>query len=81
MEYIPWEAIVSALVAFVLLVAWFIRLESKVMVAAKEIEELTIDLKDVKSRTDGLTSEIVKDLTDIKVSLAKLEGALRVKQQ
>ena len=57
----------AILAAFVGLVVWFSRLESKTNRNEKDIEK-------IEKKHDTLENELMKDISDVKQSLARIEG-------
>jgi len=61
-------------VTFVGLVVWFTRLESKTSRNELDIEKLV-------KQHDALESELIKDLSDVKQALARIEGRLLIEKE
>lgn len=59
---------------FVGLVVWFTRLESKTSRNELDIEKLI-------KKHDALESELIKDLSDVKQALARIEGRLLIEKE
>jgi hypothetical protein len=61
-------------VTFVALVVWFTRLESKTNRNEKDIAE-------IKKNHDTLESELMKDMSDVKQALARIEGRMGITKE
>lgn len=61
------EAHILAVISLISLVVWLIRLEGKVIHQEKIVGSL-------QTKVETIDSELVKELTAIKVTLAKIEG-------
>lgn len=70
--------------------AFIYRVDHKTVTNRERINELSESLREriranekdvatLKAQLDSLESEMIKDLTEIKVSLAEIKGALRIK--
>lgn len=66
--------LVTILLSCIAFVVWLVRLEGKVGYAQKSIDELTI-------RHNNLDSELVKKLTSLETSIARIEGYLKAKNE
>lgn len=56
-------------VTFVGLVVWFTRLEAKISRAEQDLEKMI-------KKHDALESELIKDLSEVKQALARIEGQI-----
>lgn len=63
------EAIVVAVLAVVAAIVWFVRLEGRLNQVQKETDKLTI-------KVENIDSALVSELTQIKVALAEIKGAI-----
>lgn len=76
MELIKVEYILTAIAAIV----WLVRLEGKTEHAQRLATEAQKDVDDLRIRHENLDTKIVEQLTQVKESLARLEGALGIKK-
>lgn len=63
------EAVVVAILAVVAGIVWFVRLEGRLNQVQKETDKLTI-------KVENIDSALVSELTQIKVALAEIKGAI-----
>lgn len=61
-------------------IVWQVRLEGKVKYLEQEVEDRTNDIKELRSEVSHINSDIIKQLTSIKESIARIEGALQAKK-
>jgi hypothetical protein len=59
-------------------VVWLVRLEGKLHIVEKANTETQKDVDDIRIRHEALNTRIVDQLSDIRESLARLEGAISV---
>jgi len=57
---------------------WLVRLEGKIHAGEKANHETQKDVDDLRARHEALDSKIVEQLSEIRESLARLEGSLGV---
>lgn len=69
--------IILAVLGFVV---WLVRLEGKINHVEKLSEEAQKDVDVLRVRHENLDSKIVDQLTQVRESLARLEGALNIKR-
>lgn len=70
------EAIVALGLAFIGGVIWLVRLEGRINAVEKANERTQTDVDMLRVKHEALDSELVRELTQIKVTLAKIEGFL-----
>lgn len=73
--------IVQVLVVAVGTVIWLIRLEGRVDAATRANVETQKDIDDLRVRHENLDTKIVEQLTQVRESLARLEGKLGTTKQ
>lgn len=61
------------------LTAWLVRLEGKVKRAEDRSSDTSSDLDKLAGKHDQLSSKVVGELAEVRVSLARIEGFLQVK--
>ncbi len=74
------EKVVEIVLAIVALIVWLVRLEGKVGQNYRLVTEAQKDVDDLRIRHESLDSKIVEQLSQVKESLARLEGALGIKK-
>lgn len=67
---------IKAFLAVVGLIVWFTRLEAKTNKNEKDIEKQDIMIAKMKEKHETLESELIKELGEVKQSLARIEGQL-----
>lgn len=72
------EGIVAALTAAVIGIAWLVRLEYLGKTNQRDIDELKTQVVTLTANYHALDSRVVDQLTEIKISLAKIEGKLGI---
>lgn len=72
MNELNWQLIVS----IVSVTVWLVRLEGRINGIEKSNENTQSDVDALRIKHESLDSELVKELTQIKVTLAKIEGFL-----
>lgn len=77
MELIKVEYLLAAIAAIV----WLVRLEGKTEYAQRMADEAQKDVDDLRVRHENLDTKIVEQLTEVRQSLARLEGALGIKME
>lgn len=70
------EALAGLSLAFITGVVWLVRLEGRINAVEKSNERTQTDVDVLRIKHESLDSELVKELTQIKVTLAKIEGFL-----
>lgn len=60
---------IYAIVTFIGLIVWFSRLESKTNRNEKDIQK-------IENKHDALESSLIKDLSEVKQALARIEGQI-----
>lgn len=75
------EAIVALILAAVGSIVFIIRGEGRTNSLHEKIVRLEKDHDELRVRVQSIDSELVKELTQIKVTLAKIEGALQSLQK
>lgn len=68
------EPIVIILLSAISGIVWLVRLEGKVSHNAKLTDECQKDVDNLRVKVETIDSSIVKELTEIKVTLAKIDG-------
>jgi hypothetical protein len=69
------------IVVGVAVIVWLVRLEGKIHAADKANHETQKDVDDLRVRHEALDSKIVEQLSEIRESLARLEGSLGIKHK
>lgn len=64
------------LLAFIGLIVWFTRLEAKTESNKREIDKQDIVIAKLKEKHETLESELIKELGEVKQTLARIEGQL-----
>lgn len=75
------EAIVALILAAVGSIVFIIRGEGRTNSLHEKIVRLENDHDKLVMRVQSIDSELVKDLTQIKITLAKIEGSLQALQK
>jgi hypothetical protein len=75
------DSLFQAILAGVGVIVWLVRLEGKIHAVEKANHETQKDVDDLRVRHETLDSEIVEQLSNIRESLARLEGSLGIKQK
>ena len=75
------EAIVALILAAVGSIVFIIRGEGRTNSLHERIVRLEKDHDNLSARVHSIDSELVKELTQIKVTLAKIEGVLQALQK
>lgn len=70
------EAAVTIVFAALGGVIWLVRLEGKVKNNEEANSRTQADVDDLRARFEMINSELVKELTQIRVAIAKIEGIL-----
>ena len=70
----------TVLAGFTGAVIWFTRLEGKISSHDQFIARLEKDLDTLTVKHENLDSKLVQQLADVRESLARIEGALGVKE-
>lgn len=60
-------------------IVWLVRLESLVKYNKEQTQTLRDDFEDQRSRDETVTAKIMEQLSKVRESLARLEGAIGVK--
>lgn len=60
---------------------WGVRLEGRVNANDKANENTQKDVDDLRARHETLQSELVKDVNEIKIALARIQGLLERNQR
>lgn len=68
------------IVAVLGFVVWLVRLEGKVAQVGRLVDEAQKDVDVLRVNHETLSSKIVEQLSEVKQSLARLEGALEIKR-
>lgn len=71
----------SILVAMIGLVVWLVRLEGKTDNNEKYIERVEKQTDALEIKHEQLDSKLVQQLADVRESLARIEGALAIKNK
>lgn len=72
------DSILTAVTMAVIAIAWMVRLEYLGKTNQRDIEELKILNATQAAKHDALDSRMMDQLTEIKISLAKIEGKLGI---
>ena len=75
------------LLAFIAYIIWLIRMEGKQMFLSTQVKELREDFKEYRDKTDAelddvriritnIDSDLMRQISDVRESLARIEGAL-----
>ncbi len=72
------DSLFQAVLAGVGFIVWLVRLEGKIHAAEKASHETQKDVDDLRARHEALDSKIVEQLSEIRESLARLEGSLGI---
>jgi hypothetical protein len=75
------------LLAFLAYIIWLIRMEGKQMFLTTQLEQLREDFKEYRDKTDhelddvrvritNIDSDLMRQISDVRESLARIEGAL-----
>ena len=75
------EAIVALILAAVGSIVFIIRGEGRTNSLHEKLQRLENDHDKLVMRVQSIDSELVKDLTQIKITLAKIEGSLQALQK
>ena len=75
------ESIVVLFLAFVSVVVWLVRLEGKVNATEKANDRTQEDVNQLRIKHEALDSGLVKELTQIKITLARIEGFMSTKKE
>lgn len=59
-------------------IVWLVRLEGKIHAAEKANTETQKDVDDLRARHESRDSEMISQLSEIRESLARLEGSLGI---
>lgn len=59
-------------------IVWLVRLEGKINAVEKSNVETQKDVDELRARHEALDSKIVEQLSEIRESLARLEGSLGI---
>lgn len=70
------EAVVALGLAFIGGIIWLVRLEGRINSIHEANKRTQTDVDMLRVKHESLDSELVKELTQIKVTLAKIEGFL-----
>ena len=68
--------IIAGLSAAIGTVVWLVRLEGRVNAVVKDNDRTQKDVDELRIKHETLDSSLVKELTAIKITLAKIEGYL-----
>lgn len=68
------------LISILGLVVWLVRLEGRIGQVAHDNTETQKDIDNLRVRHESLDSKIVQQLSEVRESLARLEGALGIKK-
>lgn len=68
------ESIGVLFLAFVSVVVWLVRLEGRVNANEKSNDRTQEDVNQLRVKHEALDSGLVKELTQIKITLARIEG-------
>lgn len=68
-------------VAVIGFIVWLVRLEGKINAVEKSGHETQKDVDDLRARHEALDSKIVEQLSEIRESLARLEGSLGIRNK
>lgn len=74
------DGVIQIVLGAVAFIVWLVRLEGKVKHTEKLAEEAQKDVDVLRVRHENLDSKIVDQLTQVRESLARLEGALNIKR-
>ena len=72
-----WPIVVSALG----IVIWLVRLEGRVSHSKELILDCQKDIAELRVKHESLDSKVVEQLAQVRESLARIEGALGVKER
>ena len=75
------EAIVALILAAVGSIVFIIRGEGRTNSLHEKLQRLENDHDKLATRVQSIDSELAKDLTQIKITLAKIEGSLQALQK
>lgn len=73
-----WPVFAGLAGAIVALIIWLVRLGDSMAEAQKDISANREAIKAVEKSYQSLTSDLLKELSKVKESLARLEGALHI---
>lgn len=77
-QQLDWVALGLAVISFTV---WLVRLEGKVKANEKATDGLAGQVKDLTTRHEALDSELVKKLSSLERSVARIEGYLKAKNE
>jgi hypothetical protein len=62
-------------------IVWLVRLEGRISQVDKDVVGLDKHLSELAAKHDSLDSKVVEQLSDVRESLARIEGALGVNRK
>lgn len=71
-------AVLGIMCTIITIIVWLVRLEGKVGYVEKLADEAQKDVDVLRVKHEGLDNKIVEQLSDVKQSLARLEGRLGI---
>ena len=77
MEFLQLEYLAAAVAAIV----WLVRLEGKIAQNKQLVDAAQKDVDELRTRHESLDSKIVEQLSQVRESLARLEGALGINKE
>ena len=72
------DSVLTLVFAFIAGIVWLVRLEYMTKSNSKSIDELQTKVEVIEVRHQALDSKVMDQLTQIKISLAKIEGKLGI---
>ena len=70
------EAIVVLILSVVSFIVWLVRLEGRINYNERNLNGTNADVEKLKIKVENIDSDLVRELTEIKITLAKIEGFL-----
>lgn len=73
-----YEATVIIIISAIGFIVWLVRLEGKISSVEEANNRTQKDVDELRIKHEALDSDLVKQLTEIKITLAKIEGFLAI---
>jgi len=70
------EAIVVLILSVVSFIVWLVRLEGRINYNERNLNGTNADVEKLKIKVENIDSDLVRELTEIKITLAKIDGFL-----
>lgn len=75
------EAVVVSILAIIGFIVWLVRLEGRINYHEKLLSGASSDIDSLRVKVETIDSDLVKELTEIKITLAKIEGFLAIHKE